>query len=66
MTTPELNELKATDYAAYKAQYVEFQFNPHNICNCSNCPDNEGDTTLDNYHCGQRNCWVACACCRCT
>ena len=37
----------------------EFLYNKDNVCNCNECPYNEG---FDNWEgklpCGQQNCWV--------
>lgn len=40
--------------------YKDFMYNPDNVRNCSECPENIGDT--NNLPCGQQNCWVSCHC----
>lgn len=62
MTPKEWNELKKSDFSKYFDKYLEFQFNPTNICKCSHCPDNDGINLIDVYPCGQKLCWVQCAC----
>lgn len=41
---------------AYKA----FMYNPDNVRNCLECPENIGNSS--NLPCGQQNCWVSCHC----
>lgn len=40
--------------------YRDFMYNPDNVCNCSECPENIGNTS--NLPCVQQNCWVSCHC----
>jgi hypothetical protein len=41
--------------------YKKFMYNPANIYNCTECPENEGRTE-ECLPCGQQNCWVQCHC----
>lgn len=41
---------------AYKA----FMYNPDNVRNCLECPENIGNSS--NLPCGQQNYWVSCHC----
>lgn len=56
----------------YEEQYKDFMYNPDNVCNCEECPENmdpgtgysrsEFDRRLP---CGQTICWVTTHCDRC-
>ena len=47
------------DYMKTKA-YEHFMFNPENIGNCAECPENVGSP--NGFPCGQQHCWVTCHC----
>lgn len=47
------------DYERLEA-YKNFMYNPENIYNCVDCPENIDDSTR--LPCGQQNCWVSCHC----
>lgn len=41
--------------------YYDFMYNPKNVRNCKECPENSGFTEGANGNrlpCGQYNCWV--------
>lgn len=45
-----------------REEYIEFMYNPNNIRNCANCPENNGCASSDcerKLPCGQYNCWVS-------
>lgn len=62
MTKQEWQRLERENFEKYKQEYIKFQFDRKNICKCSECPDNEGAESINTYPCGQRLCWVQCAC----
>lgn len=44
-------------------EYRRWLYNPENIRNCSECPDNIGCSNFqDRLPCGQWNCWVEIHC----
>ena len=47
----------------YVQAYKAFMYNPHNVRNCSECPENCGSFNNNYGHpCGQPNCWVTAHC----
>ena len=59
--------LKETDYAAYRAAYVEWMYDERNEFRCAECP--HGNDRMDQNRadyvvgpCGQQHCWVTCHC----
>lgn len=41
-------------------EYRDFMWNPENVGNCAECPENHGDQRDPRHPCGQQNCWVVC------
>ena len=44
-----------------RKDYVKFMYNPDNIGNCAECPENRSFVQGSSYicgPCGQQNCWV--------
>jgi hypothetical protein len=62
MNVNEWNDLYKSDRSSYLKAYEAFMYDKENICKCSKCPMNSDKKKTDIYPCGQRNCWVACAC----
>lgn len=49
----------------YIEEYTAFMYNPENIGNCDECPENRDMVQGSGYicgPCGQQNCWVTCHC----
>lgn len=61
MTPTNWNNLALNNPEKYREKYLEWVYDPNNVGNCRECPDNYGhDGHEANGHpCGQQNCWVA-------
>lgn len=60
-------ELKETDYAAYRDAYAAWMYDERNEFRCAECPHaNDGmDKNCADYvagPCGDQYCWVTCHC----
>lgn len=42
-------------------EYIAWMYNPANIRQCVDCPENRGES-WNCLPCGQQNCWVTCHC----
>lgn len=52
-----------TNSPEWRRHYLEFMYNPRNVENCSECPENTGASDWQGQKpCGQQNCWVSCHC----
>ena len=46
-----------TDFPEWRKHYLEFMYNPENVGNCSECPENTGASDWQGQKpCGQQNC----------
>ena len=46
-----------------KEEYRDFMYNPENVRNCEQCPENQGcDDFQYRLPCGQWHCWVELHC----
>lgn len=56
--------VKSIVNADYMEAYKAFMYDPKNIMNCVDCPENIllSDKYRDGLPCGQQHCWVSCHC----
>lgn len=47
-----------------REEYIKFMYNPENINNCSECPENQNSSSWlgNKLPCGQFHCWVKLHC----
>lgn len=61
MDIKNVNELAGDMFRKKEViEHFEFMYNPDNIGNCANCPNNIGHDGEN--PCGQSKCWVECHC----